>query len=371
MARYENLTEFLSGVGEKDIPIKRVILVKFGTILLADPKRKEFDAPTGVSPVIYNALKNHPNIFDPEELLEEDEETSGDKFGFFVKGPFFHYRVHLPKAKQKYQDMESAEHFSVVSNGSMFAAYVDVDDIPSYSNVGHEFRELAKEQIEKETKFECPAIGPCPIHPDVVLVVGIRNVSNAAIPVKRYRQDENIIIVIRDDRPTTDMVLDCFFDYRFSLESFYELALDRSDLLDANSEVEGSFLKASDSVEELLKTPSWKFWKTHSVSRQARINVATVHQNLVTLESQLLEYDLQRSRSLESLKKYRDAMFLVEYFRDMTSPDVAVPQSLASALTFFEGELQLYGNIRSLLIASLLGAIVGSLLTGLLGRLVR
>jgi len=370
MARYEDLTEFLSGLGEKDLSIRRAVLVKFGTVLLAKPKSDTFDPPSGVAPLIHNALKDHPNIFEPKQLLDEDEGVSGTKFGFFVKGPYFHYRVHLPKAKQKYQDMDSAEHFSVVSNGSMFAAYVDVQDIPIFSNIGHEFRELAKGQIEKETRLECRPIGPCPIHPDIVLVVRNQAEGDAeTAPVKRYQKDDDILIVVTSNRPTVDLVLDCFFDFGFSVERFYDLALSRSDLLDASEDVDGSFTEASEKIEELLNTPSWKPWKTHLVSRQARINVATVHQSLVTLESQLLEYERDRGSSLEALKKDRDAALLFEYFRDMTSPDVGVPSSLASALTFFEGELQLYGNIRSLLIASLLGAVVGSLLTGLLGWL--
>jgi hypothetical protein len=150
------------------------------------------------------------------------------------------------------------------------------------------------------------------------------------------------------------------------LERFYDLAVSRSDLLDASSDMESSFVKASESVDELLKAPSWRLWKTHVLSRRARINVATVHQNLVALESGLLVYGSDRSRTLQSLRKDRDAALLLDYVRDITASEIGVPSSLAPALGFFEAELQLYGSVRSLLFASVLGAIVGSLFTGVL-----
>jgi hypothetical protein len=367
MAKYDDLTDLLSGLGETGLSIKGAVLVKFGTILLAKPNAKSSEPPRGVSPVIHSALKSHPNIFEPKEILEQgEEETSGTKYGFFVKGPFFHYRVHLPTAKQKYRDMDSAEHFSVVSNGSMFAAYVEVEDVTVWSNIGHEFRELATKQIEKETGLKCPAIGPCPIHPNIVVVFCDDAEKRAAPSVKKYRHDDDILVVTSDNRPIAEIVLDLFFDYGLSLEQFYDLAVSRSDLLDASSEMESSFLTASASVDELLKTPSWRLWKTHVLSRQARVNVATVHQNLVALESGLLVYGSDRSRTLQSLRKDRDAALLLDYVRDITAPEIGVPSSLASALGFFEAELQLYGSVRSLLFASVLGAIVGSLFTGVL-----
>lgn len=81
-----------------------------------------------------------------------------------------------------------------------------------------------------------------------------------------------------------------------------------------------------------------------------------------------MDHAREESRMLENLKKQRDASLLHDYVKDMANPEFSVPPSLGSALNFFESELQLYGNIRSLLYASVLGAIVGALLSGLLVR---
>ena len=56
----------------------------------------------------------------------------------------------------------------------------------------------------------------------------------------------------------------------------------------------------------------------------------------------------------------------------MNDPEVdIITPAMTSALNFFETELQLYGNIRSLIAASILGAVIGALLTGALALLHR
>ncbi len=386
MARYDNLTELLSGLGEKNLRVKRAVLVKFGTILLAGPKVPENSEsktgeqqnttelerlPSDVAARIYDALKDHPNIFEPKKLLEREEGASGSRLGFFVTGSFYHYQVHLPKAKQAYKDdpWDTPEQFFVVSTGSLFAAYAEIDDVPVFSNIGHEFRVLAREQIAKQTPLECPNLGPCPIHPDIIIVVRDIGEDGGAVSVRRYVRDGDIFIVTSDSRPFGSLVVDRFFEFGRSLEFFYRSLLQRNYLIDSSTQMSDSFSAASAALAKLLKVPFWKFWEAHAISQQARLSVASAHQDLVALETDLLEYERDRSETLESVKKDRDATALVEYFRDMTAPDVVIPPSLTAALSFFESELQLYGNIRSLLIASLLGAVVGSLLTGLLGRL--
>ncbi len=380
MARFDRLTDLLSSLGEKNLKIRKVILVKFGSLLFAQPpkspEQEEADSkeprelPRNVGTLVYEALKSHPNIFEPEQISEEeDQEAEGSRDGFFVKGAFYNYRIHLPKAKQKYKDMDCAEHFSVVSRGSLFAAYREVEGVPIWSNIGHEFRELAREQIEKVTPLKCPNIGPCPIHPDFVIVVRDDEQEEQGALPKRYLEDSDLFIVVSDPRPTVDLVLDCFFDFGFSLEGFYDLALSRNEAIDTSDEMEIHFSEASERVEELLQTPSWKFWETHALARKARMSVAMVHGSLVDLESQLLYYERDRAERLDSLEKDRDAGLLFEYVQGMTAPGIVVPPSLTAALSFFESELQLYGNIRSLLYASLLGAIVGSLLSGFLSYL--
>jgi len=260
----------------------------------------------------------------------------------------------------------------VLCDGSTFAAYVVIkNDVPIWTNIGHEFRELAKAQIEKETALKDATIGPCPIHPDIVIIVRSPADENKAESAPRRYQHGNDIFIVSDGRPVTELVLRCFWDFRSSIEDFYRLLSGRDYLMDYNVEISNHFSAASKKVRELLETPSWNILRTHLASRQARMSIASVHERLVEIEASLMEYESDRASTLETLKKCREASPLHDYFKEMTESDVHVPSSLGPALAFFESELQLYGNIRSLLYASLLGAIVGSLLASILSRFMR
>jgi hypothetical protein len=74
---------------------------------------------------------------------------------------------------------------------------------------------------------------------------------------------------------------------------------------------------------------------------------------------------------MEDVRGNRILSGLAEYFSQMVDPETSIPATLPQALQFFEGELQLSGNIHSLLAASLIGAVVGSVLTGLLSLLLK
>ncbi len=385
MARFDRLTATLSALGEKDLHIKEAVVVKFGHLLLAGltvPSNsdfpiteeeaigeKPFEYPRNVVSTIHAALKDHPNVFDPRIIVEISEVRWGDKFGFFVHGNICQYRIHLPKAKQKYtDDMDTEEHFSVLCDGSMFAAYAPIQDFPIWSNIGHEFRELGRSQIESKTSLKSPNIGPCPIHPNIVIVVREHSEEDKDQVRKYYHQDDDIFFVTSVSNLTTELVAECFLIFRSSIGDFYELAVNRVHMLNQNVEVSNHFSAASSKIRELMEMPSWNIWRTRAASRQARISIASVHERLVELEGELLDYASARAGALENLRKSGEASPLYDYCKGMTEADVNVPPSFGSALTFFEGELQLYGNIRSLLYASLLGAIVGSLLTGVLSR---
>ena len=386
MASHERLQATLTELGEKDLSIKDVILIKFGSIMLAEvsiPENSQFPVsdkigaqkptyklPIGIVDQIHAALKDHPNIFEPELILKREESFWGGQFGLFAKGDLYRYRVHLPKAKQKYDDMNIAEHFSVLCGGSVFAAYMNVErEVPIWSNIGHEFRELARSQIEKETQFKAPALGPCPIHLDVVLVVRDSEQSRTTA-TRRYHHENDIFIVTSDKVSIADLVVLSFLEFQGSIDDFYELQCDRKDLLESQEEVDNHFLAAINETRQLLETPSWKIWKTHAISRRARVSIASVHERLVELESGLMSHSRQQKHVLENIKKNPNTAAAHDYFKEMTDPEVNLPSSLAAALGYCEGELQLYGNIRSLLYASLIGAIVGALLSGLVARFI-
>jgi hypothetical protein len=202
-----------------------------------------------------------------------------------------------------------------------------VERVPIWGIIGHEFRELAREQIGKVTPLKCPNIESCPIHPDLVIVVRQDDRDGQEASPKRHLNDDDIFIVASDPRPTVDLVVDCFFDFGLARQRFYDLAQSRNNAIATNTEMEVLFDEASERIEKLLQTPSRKFWETHAVVRRAQISVAMVHASLVDLESQLLYYEKDRAETLNSLKKDKNARLFLEYFQSVTSPGIVVPPS--------------------------------------------
>jgi len=69
---------------------------------------------------------------------------------------------------------------------------------------------------------------------------------------------------------------------------------------------------------------------------------------------------------MEQIRQHVVLSEIQGYFDRHTEPDCEIPQGLCPALEHFDGELQTFGNIRSVVVATLLGAGVGSILTALL-----
>jgi hypothetical protein len=180
---YENFLAVLGELGEKELRIRKAVVLKLGCLLIAQQPPPDggpfpisdrdrmptngLQQPLGqLAKDIFEALKQHPNIFDVQAPVSWDHLSfRGGRFGMIVDGPIVSFRVHLPKAQHKYQDMDCEEHFSVFSNGSTYAAFSTIKDIPCWTNIGHEYRELAQAQIEKCTSYKSQTLGPCPIHP--------------------------------------------------------------------------------------------------------------------------------------------------------------------------------------------------------------
>jgi hypothetical protein len=204
MAAYPILTKVLSGLGETG-GVERAYIVKLGCVRLLEfdePKHGRFplvefadlSAPSAARDVtgadlhseILKSLREHPNIFDITSITDKrDEITNRSQMGRLVIGNVFSLKVRLPERLQKWrrhwaEESTTAQEFHVISSGSLFAAFAEVEDYPARTNIGHEYRDLLQEQIRKASSLKCPNFGPSPIHPDFYIV--LRKKSADGIP---------------------------------------------------------------------------------------------------------------------------------------------------------------------------------------------
>jgi hypothetical protein len=390
---YERLKEVLEKLGESHLQVDRVLLVKFGCICLRDEASSSgmsgthgmallVDETKGPTPhgYISQALEKHGNVFDLKVVGEEEVsrlEYAEDNC-MFVNGKTFFLRVKLPLRLQKYQkEKELAgislpiEEFLVVSNGSLYATFAEIQEYPAVTFIGQEYREILAAQIDNETPFKHAVPGPSPIHPN--FYIAFRKSTNHPLIGRRiYSKGNDIFVVMdRDKDPRMDeaRATMLFFEIKFDLLQFYRTMMDQHVLDDRNELLLDEFSELGESFEEIAQTSLLHLLKRRKLAASARTTLSNIHIALVEHDRMLLEITRDRNRLLKQVKDNTILVPLYSYFHDSTQSEAGIPESLSPALEHFDAELQTFKNIEAVVLASIVGAGVGALLTGLFTRM--
>lgn len=380
---YERLSELLSGLEGKPIKVVEAHIFKFGALLFVkEPgKKAEPNQPVvGDSPAdqpdlpspgdladIKAALGKHPNVFHLKNLDDEGgpQIYSSDK-GMLINGSTFTMDINQPRARQKYQDMQGSENFKVIRSGSYFAAYTTVQDTPVYTNVAHEFRELARVQIEKETKYKAPLFGPTPVWTDIIVAQVEAGSLSCPTDVRSHENRDDLYILIEKGVDIDSFMQWLFYQAVIYWCGFYELMLQRSEMIDLDSELYDRFSEASGTVQAMTLIQNWKIWSTSKLATRAGVEIGKIHQLVVQCDRACWDYDNQRRDYLSTVQHLPHFSKLRQLTTRYVRRDVRPPRSISSALEFLEKQIEVARNIRSLVLASLLGAVTGALVTGLL-----
>lgn len=379
---HEGLSKLLSGIEGKQIEVIEAYVFKFGALLFVkEPPKKATpnqpvvdDAPinapdfsSGDLATMKAALGKHPNVFHLKNLDDEEQpEIYSSNKGMLINGSIFTMDINLPTARQKYQDMRGSENFKVIWNGSYFGAYATVQDTPVYTNIAHEFRELAREQIEKETKYKSPLFGPSPVWTDII--VAQVETGSLSDPPRAYslEYEDDLYLLIEKDADIDSFMQRLFYQSRRYWYGFYELMLTRSTLLDLDIELYNRFSEASGTVQAMALIQNWKIWATSKLATRAGVEIGKIHQLVVESDRACWDYDNQRREYLSITQHLPHFSKLRQSTARFVRRDVRPPRPIGSALEFLEKQIEVARNIRSLVLASLLGAVTGALITGLL-----
>jgi len=326
---------------------------------------------------ILKALEKSSNVFAIEELGDTGFPSMSMRHRGMelTHGRPFHLKVSLPSRMQKYGNLclrpsEAAEEFSVVSTGSLFAAYAPIETFPALSFIAHEYRELLRAQIEAETNLECPLFGPSPIHPDFYLV--LRKPAEEARKADScvYGYKGNVLVVLDGiDRPDSEIATEIFLSVALPMLRLYMALNSRTFLIKKYEEILGVFSQLSSETADLFNTRWWEILHSRKHFQAARQQLTAVHQKLVEIESMTDSHERARQRVLQAMSENLYLQHISRYCDQHMNPDSDVPSRLLSALEYYQGTLQSYGNIRSVMIASLVGAGVGALLGAALHQL--
>ena len=372
---YESLIRLLAKHGETDQQIKKCFFIKVGGLAL---KREKDETGANnasalmkeIAAKLVKAVSAHPNVSPSSSLGSTSIAmmTMGDP-EFLFSDRHFLFHLTLPKQRLRYPEWSSAgdmEDFYAIYTGSLFAVYTEILDYPEHSGIGQEFRELLQTQIDKESSLRCTHLAPTPLHPDIYLI--IRRSSDAT---KRSRpivfEERGNLLVVFEDADVADAkdpeLVDAFFSsIEHYILSFYRERLSGAQADEVTRKVLDLFTGLSQTSQRIFANPAWRVLRSRRLSRAAAGQLSSIYESLVLHESLILGFHKSREQFLGSVAEHSVLSVINDYFRRELSDEAEVPKSLTPALTYYESQLSLSLNIRTLLLATIAGAILGAVL---------
>ena len=383
-SEYSRLTEVLSEMGESELTIQSLYIMKTGCshcYSIGDsPERtsKPNEIGTMLHKELLGCLEKHPNVF----KVSKQDDPSRPAFTYLgagsewtmLDGSIFHLEVNLPARLQKYiedyafKPSQAIEQFEVLSRGSLFAAFAPISDFPIYTHIGHEYRELVTSVLEANQSCTIESIGPTPIHPDFYIVQATKDDETSGVSV--YSRNDDVLVVLTNHHSSVHDWIKTFFDHiHLPLMLFYSAILTQEYLTTCYYEIFERFSVLSESMKNLAVTPSWRIVKCNRYIREGKNSLSEVHVKTIDFETTLFGFGLQAKKAFDQIKSHKGISEISDYFEEILQPGISVPESFQNTLRHFEGEMHSYKQIRSVVIASFLGAAIGAVLTVLLSQM--
>ena len=387
---FERLTGILDDLDEEGLEVQSAYVIQIGCIAFStqeEPKEGGYpvtarealrdSAPYEETmrkladsyPSIPKAIKAHPNVFALKTIEKSTKHVAAvsSNIGRLMTGPAFHARLNLPAHQQYLYHLGAGkpiEQFEVVSTGSLFAAYTSISEYGLSVRIGPEYRNIAQAQIEKQTILTCPAIGPSPIHPDFYLICANNIEGRRKYGVRKYPHTDNVLLIMGDQKDVRSTVMNLLYDLQMGIIQFYSVKLSQLEVMEYQQEMFSHFSDLAQSIEKLHSISWWDVVRGTRIADIGRKSLSLVHKRFVSLETMVFLYSRQRSEMITTIKEHDTLSLILDYIADHTEPVVKIQHSLPAALTHFGEEIRMFGSIRSVVVASLvglMGAIVGAI----------
>lgn len=382
----EKLMRLLRGFGEQNLEISSVFNLQFGCVLLLPTKLAESQFKTGNLPeeisssqngldftpetqkIIAGALVKHSNIFELKIILERKFYS---RISHICLGNFFRLKISIPKRLQRFgafmPEDKLLEEFYVISNGSLFCAFSQIETFPT-GFIGNEYREIFRQQIDKETNLGCPLFGPSPIHPNFYVI--FRKNQDPSLMVKTYSNQEDVYLVFNKTIDIQNVILEYLFpDIESGLVDFYHTIAMRHYVYVHQEKIFGQFSELVKSIRNLETIPWKNVLKSAKAVSFGRKCLTTIYSQLVDYETSLFSLNRHRKEMIERIQKNQILSSLNKYFQQHSEAEIEIPKVLFSAIEHFERKLHSISRTRVIILASLCGAIAGSILTFILTKI--
>lgn len=362
---YNKVQKILEENGEANLVIKSIYIAKFGGIAFNPDKIRDL-IKSGFAKALVDILKKHPNVFSTEifNIVPDEFYCSNDQDAF-VLSQLFKVKLNIPSRLQVYNKLSRGsciEEFSVLSNGSIYCAYAPIDDYRT-AEIGHEYREILKCQIENELKIDWNSIGPSPIHTDFIIVNSASN-DKANDLTRIYEHNGNIIIICESNTDKIDKTItELLFKNVQLFEDFYRLISEESIMHQNVDEINDYFEQLSTVFTKLSNTKWWKFWVVNKNINEGREKILNLYKQLIEFESSTFDYKEQYNRFINDILKSSILLYTKEYFENQLEKEINISDNLLGATEYLSSEIREFTNTRSVVFSTIIGALIGSLLT--------
>lgn len=360
----------------------KVVAVKIGAIILKlnpeESKKYRVDSQ--------EELNNEDRMFnylvEAEEILKKRKNVSevqwfgdpselrslnpyGDSMEAFFESNhagFIYFKGYIPKQLQKYSKSsdKSIENFEVLYNGQFYIAFVDIEETSESYMFGQEVREFLIDVLSG-TKWEVTAIPPCPLHPDVFIV--FTDDSNALSNPISHTSGEIFLYYSVDEYPNILEILISFsIENLWNWDCFFQLCV-----------VQNSLQRISYEVAEIFDSLINTFKQANLIERTAfsrkskEINI--IRRLIFEIQIHLNDftnYSLKRESRLIQFENYfnSDSPFY-HYCKTYVTP-VNIPiERIKETTQYMETQFANTSLGYYTLLAGILGAVIGALLTNL------
>lgn len=319
---------------------------------------------------LYKCFSGSPHVM---EITPQEEEFNTDlgmayHFGFsaVTSFQFLKLRVNIPKRKSEefFKLWPVPEQFVVYFNGAIFLSFAQIKSAPVVTSLGQVTREFLKQTLADSELWKIgDGIGPTPIHPEVYVFRNKSTESKSLATPKCSPCEGSLVLTMTDAITLDDLVNRFLFSDVNALTHFYQARICQQA---ASLEI-SKLMGANKTLSSLLA----HYFSQSSIRRLLGKNSGQIRRLLGEMHLMLEEIarlELRTENQVQQTKTYieesRYSNVLSDYFTDRLGSHRTFDLSAQHTLMNFAAEeTSNLVVIQATLIAALIGAVLGGLMT--------
>lgn len=320
---------------------------------------------------LYEVFGKSPNVLEIRPSRKDNEKIrAGARYGRDRISLLGCVQLRVALSEQQRREYgrltEAPEQFNLLFDGGLYFTWVPVERIPAFSSVGQAAREFLKASVLNAGPLELAPLGaPTPIHPDIYFV-GVEPLERASLADRRLipiPKDEDLIVLYSAETTVSTAVQYLRTESLFALNSFYDARIKSRAIDEQLRTIAGLNEQLSGLLAELFEHTAI-VGVLRRTPRKIRHLLSRLHlyfQELSNLESQLNAAVDEMNNSLEQNLFLEP---LSPYLNSHASEHESIDKDTQLRLMDYAGsEAVNVGVVQATIWASVIGALVGSIMT--------